>query len=245
MKIVLEISYIGTNYNGWQKQSDEKVLSIQKIIEQAYFKKLNEQIILTASGRTDAGVHAFKQVAHFETNLDIPPEKFANIINSNLPNDIHIIKSYKTTESFHARFDVKRKTYCYKLYTKDKDNPFYVNRAEFISDLNLSLMKKCAKVFIGKHDFTSFCKASSNNKNCERIIYSINISKEKNNIINIKICGNGFLHNMVRIICGALILCGQKKLTKKGLAKILEDKKRSTFIKTLPPHGLYLENVEY
>ena len=243
MKIALEISYIGTNYCGWQSQNNN--CSIAETIQNCYEQKLGEKIKLYASGRTDAGVHALCQVAHFETHLNIEPQKFSTILNTVLPIDIKIIQSYKVDNSFHARFDAKAKTYLYKLYTSQQDNPFLFERALKIPYyLDIKKMKKASKVFIGTHDFTSFCKTVSNDKDCTRTIYDIKIMQNGNNV-DILIKGNGFLHNMVRIIVGSLIDVGSSKLTSKDVKELMTAKNRTLASKTMPPYALYLQNVEY
>ena len=244
-KIVLEIAYIGTNYNGWQKQPNK--YTIQETIEKCYKSALDEDITLYASGRTDAGVHAYQQVAHFETKSTIPAEKFAYILNAKLPDDIRITKSCEVDEHFHARFSAKCKTYVYKVYNSPIPNPFYNNRALQIEKcLNIKKMRQGAKVLKGTHDFTSFCKTYKEEKDCSRTIYFIKIKKDtKTNVINIEVCGQGFLRNMVRIICGALIDVGLEKTNIHDLKYILENKDRKLASKTLPAYALYLSNVKY
>ena len=243
MRILLNIAYVGTNYSGWQSQKNKN--TIEDIIEKTYKNKLGEDIKLFASGRTDAGVHAFNQCAHFDTKLKIHPEKFATILNKVLPNDIRVIKSSLVSNDFHARFDVKKKTYVYKLYMSQEENPFKYERALHIDHfLDVDNMIKASKEFIGTHDFTSFCKAVSNQKDCTRTIYDI-IIKKLNNKIHIEITGNGFLHNMVRIIVGTLIDAGSNKLSSNDIREILKNKDRTKASKTVPAYALYLKDVEY
>lgn len=243
MRILLNIAYIGTNYSGWQTQNNKK--TVEQTIEQAFFEKLGDNIKLYASGRTDAGVHAFNQCAHFDTKLNIKPEKFATILNKVLPNDIRIMKSSLVSDNFHARFDVKKKTYLYKIYFSQEENPFKLDRALHINRfLNVDNMIDASKAFIGTHDFTAFCKTTSNQKDCIRTIYNLEVKKIDNKI-HIEITGNGFLHNMVRIIVGTLIDSGCNKLTKKDILDILKNKDRTKASKTVPAYALYLKDVEY
>ena len=243
MRILLNIAYVGTNYSGWQTQSGKT--TIEETIEKAYEEKLGEKIKLYASGRTDAGVHAFNQCAHFDTNLKLKPEKFATILNKVLPIDIRVIKSSQVSNDFHARFDVKAKTYLYKLYMSQEENPFKYERALHIDRfLDVDNMISASKAFIGTHDFTAFCKTISNQKDCVRTIYDIEV-KKINNKIHIEITGNGFLHNMVRIIVGTLIDAGDGKLDANKITQIIKSKDRTKASKTVPAYALYLKNVEY
>ena len=244
MKIALEISYLGTNYCGWQKQKNE--ISIAEIIEKAYKEKFKEDITLFASGRTDAGVHAYSQIAHFETFKNVKAEKIAIALNTVLPADIRIIKSFEVDTNFHARFSAKKKTYEYLAYTADVDNVFLVNRAlRIASNINIEKMQKASKLLIGEHDFTSFCKQKSSEKDCKREIYDIKISQNSNGLISFLITGNGFLHNMIRIIVSALIEVGKRKLSEDDLTKILNAKDRTKAPRTAPSYALYLKSVEY
>jgi len=245
MRILFTIAYVGTNYFGWQKQ--QNAITIQEVIENKFFEKFNEKINLFASGRTDSGVHANRQFAHFDTNLTIKPNQICNALNSVLPSDIRILNAIQVDENFHARFDVKKKTYVYKTYISQTENPFLDKRALHLKNsLNLKNIKKVAKVLIGTHDFTSFCKKSSNDKDCTRTIYDIEtIYDKKENTLDFKISGNGFLHNMVRIIVGTLIDAGNNKIDAKQVWEILSKKDRTSAPKTLPPYSLYLDNVEY
>lgn len=245
-KIILEISYLGTKYFGWQKQPNRT--SIQQTIESIYKDRLKEEINLTASGRTDAGVHAIKQVAHFETSLNIKAEKFAYILNSFLPPDIRILRSFEGSQNFNARFSAKSKTYLYKMYLSDIELPIFLDRALRISEtLNTKAMRKASKALIGTHDFSSFCKHRQNqDKNFVRTIYTIDINHDKiKNTLDIEISGNGFLHNMIRIIVGTLLDVGKGKYNAQDIKNILNEKKRIHGIKTLPPYALYLKDVNY
>ena len=244
MRIRLDIAYNGNNYNGWQKQNQKP--TIQQTIEDAYFRKLNEKITLQSSGRTDTGVHALKQVAHFETNLNIIPEKFAFILNSELPEDITILSSKLVDNAFHARYSVKSKTYMYLFYNNISLSPILNNKAYFTPQpLNFDNIQNAINHFIGKHDFSSFCKKSSSNKNCTREIYNITINHFTKDIFSIEINGNGFLHNMVRIIVGTLIDVGTNKLKSNQVLEIIKSHDRCLSSRTMPPYALYLKDVFY
>ena len=243
MNIALNIAYVGTNYSGWQKQKN--CSSICEVIENAFKEKFGESIELIGSGRTDAGVHAICQTANFQTNINVAPEKIAFALNAVLPNDIRILKSFQVENSFHSRFDAKEKTYVYSTYVSKIENVFYYQRKYQIeNELDIKNIKEVANVLIGEHDFTSFCKTASSDKPCIRTIYSINVITNGNNI-DFEICGNGFLHNMVRIIVGTLIDAGRNKINSDDVKEILKSKNRTFASRTLPPYALYLKEVKY
>ena len=262
MRIVLGISYIGTNYCGWQVQDGKT--TVQQVVQDAIYKLTGENVKVYASGRTDSGVHAYKQMAHFDTNYAIKPEKIAFALNQYLPEDIKIISSNLVGDEFNARFDVKRKTYVYKFYCSKIELPFDKLRAYQVPfELDEEKMQQCASLFVGTFDFTPFCKVDKEEKDRVRTIYSCNLIKTDENHLEVEICGNGFLHNMVRIIVGTIIDVGIGKLDLNEIKSILnncgnvtqEGGNKLSFMqkaslrqktgRTLPPYGLYLKNVEY
>ena len=236
--IKLTIEYDGKDFNGWQKQPNK--LNIQGTIEQAIKIVTEEEVDLMASGRTDAGVHAFGQVANFKTNSNIPIDKIAIALNSNLKKSIRIISAEEVDERFHSRLTCKKKTYRYVINNSEFSSAIYRNLETHIPQkLNVEKMREAAKYFEGEHDFKAF-KASS-----VRTIYKAEIIEMPNNRIYIELTGNGFLYNMVRIIAGTLVDVGVGKLEPEDIKKIIEAKDRNLAGKTLPPNGLYLVNVEY
>ncbi|MGN1227671.1 MAG: tRNA pseudouridine(38-40) synthase TruA [Christensenellales bacterium] len=246
MRIVLEISYIGTNYNGWQVQDGKP--TIQGEVQSAIFQLTGEKVKVYASGRTDAGVHAYKQIAHFDTNSNILPEKFAFALNPILPSDIKVVNSYKVSDDFNARFDVKRKTYVYKFYFSKVELPLEVGRAYQVPfQFDLERMRACCKLFVGTFDFTSFCKVGKEEKDRVRTIFYCNLIELQNNHFEIEVCGNGFLHNMVRIIVGTIIDVAIGRIDLDDVKVLLNQKAkmRSKAGRTLPPYALYLKDVEY
>lgn len=262
MRIVLVISYIGTNYNGWQIQEGKP--TVQQSIQNAIYKLTGESVKLYGSGRTDSGVHAYRQVAHFDTKSKIKPDKFAFAINQYLPNDICIVSSKQVENKFNARFDVKRKTYVYKFYSSKIALPFDLLRAyQLPFDVDEEKMMQCASAFVGTFDFTPFCKVDKVEKDRIRTIYSCKILKDDECHYSVEICGNGFLHNMVRILVGTIIDVGIGKINLNEIKSILSqcsilnenNAKKQNFQqlaqlrqktgRTLPPYGLYLKNVEY
>lgn len=241
--IKLTISYDGTNYHGWQKQND--VITIQSVIEDAIYKLTGENVDLTASGRTDANVHAIGQVANFKTNSKIFPEKFFVALNSMLTEDIRILKSEEADFDFNARFDAKKKTYLYQIYNEKTINPFYRMFSWHIPyELDFLLMDKALKELEGEFDFRAFMSSNSGVKSTIRTIYSTSIKKE-NNIIKIEITSNGFLYNMVRIIVGTIVEIGSKKRDLSCIKQAIELGQRNLLGRTAQAQGLFLKDVKY
>lgn len=228
---------------GWQKQPTK--LNIQGEIERAIEIITGEQVNLTASGRTDAGVHAIGQVANFKTNSNLPIEKFAVAINSKLKKSIRIQKAEEVEERFHSRYNCKQKTYRYIINNGEQGSAIYRNLEYFVPiKLNIEEMKKAVKHFEGEHDFKGFKASGTSSKSSVRKIYKTSIIKEGDRII-IELTGNGFLYNMVRIIVGTLVEVGLGKIKSEEIIQIIESKDRTKAGKTLPPYALYLVKVEY
>ena len=242
--IKLTIEYDGKEFNGWQKQPNK--LNIQGTIEQAIKTITGEEVELNASGRTDAGVHALGQVANFKTNSNIPIEKIAIAINSNLKKSIRIIKAEEVDERFHSRLSCKKKTYRYVINNSDIPSAIYRNLETHIPQkLDVEKMKQAAKYFEGEHDFKAFKASGTSSKSSVRTIYKAEVFSMPNNRIYIELTGNGFLYNMVRIIAGTLVDVGTGKILPEDIEKIIESKDRSLAGKTLQPNGLYLVEVNY
>ena len=242
--IKLTIEYDGKEFNGWQKQPNR--LNIQGTIEQAIKNITGEGVDLTASGRTDAGVHAFGQVANFKTNSNLPIDKISIALNSNLKKAIRILKAEEVDERFHSRLTCKKKTYRYVINNSEFSSAIYRNLETHIPQkLNIEKMKEAVKYFEGEHDFKSFKSSGTSSKSSVRVIYKGEVIKQPNNRIFIELTGNGFLYNMVRIIAGTLVEVGLEKIEPKEITNIIEAQDRTLAGKTLPPNGLYLLNVEY
>ena len=241
--IKLTIEYDGKDFNGWQKQPTK--LNIQGEIERAIETITGEEVDLTASGRTDAGVHAIAQVANFKTNSNLPVEKFAIAINSKLKKSIRIQKSEEVEERFHSRYNCKQKTYRYVINNGEQGSAIYRNLEYFVpTKLNVNEMKKAVKYFEGEHDFKGFKASGTSSKSSVRTIYKTSIREDGDRII-IELTGNGFLYNMVRIISGTLVDVGLGKIEAEEIPEIIDSKDRTRAGKTLPPYALYLVKVEY
>lgn len=242
IKMILE--YDGKHYKGFQKQTDN-IATIQGKLENVLSKMTGEDIGLVGCGRTDAGVHALNYTANFHTDCKMSTGEMLKYINENIPEDIYVKSLKDASERFHARYNIISKTYLYKISSSSIRNVFERNYVHIINDeLNLDLMRKCAEVFIGTHDFQSFTTLKSKTKSTSRTINYIKI-EEQDNLILIEINGNGFLWNMVRIILGTLIEAGKGKLTPKDVENILNMKKRSEAGPMVPAKALFLKDVEY
>jgi tRNA pseudouridine38-40 synthase len=257
----LTVAYDGTDFAGFQIQNGglktiqselERVLTDMVFGKEKNENKVNpstNKITVVASGRTDAGVHAKAQVCNFILPAFIPPSGVMKTLNAFLPATIRAVKCEAVDESFSARFSAKIKTYSYTIFNGDVLSPFDVRFCLHIKkELDINLMKNAAKVLIGKHNFEGFCKANSEVKDFVREVLKIEIkeeSKENGKIIKVFVTGNGFLHNMVRIIAGALIGAANGSLSPSEIKDILESGKRTPKIITMPPHGLCLEEVIY
>ncbi len=242
-RIKLTISYVGEKYNGWQKQKNGK--GIQSILEDAIKKVTDEETVLEGAGRTDAGVHAWGQVAHFDTNSKMNPQKFFYAINQFLPDDIKVLSSCEVDQNFHARFSAKKKTYMYKFYESEVILPLLEFDATKIStNFNFNVAKKALKYFKGTKDFKSFCSVNTTVKTTVRTIYNIKLKKEKN-IVKLFVTGNGFLYNMVRIIGGTILEVGMRIKKPEDIKTIFEKQDRTLAGRTLPAKGLTLQKIEY
>ena len=207
--IKLTIEYDGKKFGGWQKQPNK--LNIQGEIENAIKEITGEEVDLIASGRTDAGVHAFAQIANFKTESTLPIEKFAIAINSKLKKSIVIKEADEVDERFHSRYNAKRKTYRYAINNSKQGTAIYRDlECHIPQKLDVKAMKKAAKHFEGEHDFGGFKASGTSNKSSVRTIYKAEVI-ENGDRIYIELTGNGFLYNMVRIISGTLVDVGLRK----------------------------------
>lgn len=241
--IKLTIEYDGKGFNGWQKQPDR--LNIQGEIEKAIEEITGEKVDLTASGRTDAGVHSLGQTANFKTDSKIPTEKFAKAINSRLKKSIVIKSAEEVDEKFHSRYSVKSKTYRYIINNSENGTAIYRGLEYHVPmKLDYEKMNEAIKYFIGEHDFKAFKASGTSSKSSVRKILDGSVRKEGERVI-IEVTGTGFLYNMVRIISGTLLDVGLGKIKPEDIPSIIESKDRTKAGKTLPAHGLYLLQVNY
>ena len=246
-RIKLTIEYDGDDYIGWQVQKTGK--SIQGEIEKCLKKLFKVKVRIYVAGRTDAGVHALQQVAHFdigEINFEI--KKIAMALNHLLmisKNNIVILKSERVSLSFNSRFSVKKKTYLYKIINRSTPSIIFKKRAWFVpKKLDLKLIKKLSKNLIGEFDFNAFRSRDCQSRSSIRSINDIKVKKIKD-CIELRVIGKSFLHNQVRIIVGTLIKITRDHGSNDEILNILNSKDRKKAGPTAPAHGLYLEKIIY
>lgn len=244
-RILVTVSYDGTAYSGWQKQKNENIKTVQGEFERACKRLFKTEIGTIGASRTDAGVHALGQRAVFDIDSTIPTDRIPMALNSFLPEDIVITAAEDAEADFNPRFAAKSKTYEYKIYNSPFRNPIYRNFTEYVREkLDVTKMKQAAEAFVGEHDFKGFCSSGNSSKTTVRTIYGISVEKDRS-VITIRVTGNGFLYNMVRIIAGTLIYVGNGKIDPSDMADIIASGDRIRAGKTAGPSGLTLMEVVY
>ena len=242
-RIKLTIAYDGTNYCGWQIQPNG--ITIEEVLNKTLTKLTGENIQVIGASRTDSGVHALGNVAVFDTETTIPAEKIAMALNQRLPEDIVIVQSEEVDADFHPRYCDCSKTYEYHIINTRIPVPTQRLTNYFVSyTLNLEHMRQAASYLVGEHDFVSFCNVRTDVENTVRTITALDILTEGNHI-TIRITGDGFLYNMVRIIVGTLIRVGRGFYEPEKVKEILEAKDRKAAGVTAPAHGLMLVGIDY
>lgn len=259
----ITLAYQGTAYAGWQIQSN--AMTVQACVTQALEKICQETIHLQGCSRTDAGVHAKEHISSFRTHCTIPVEKLPLALNALLPEDIVCLDAQERPEHFHARFDAKGKQYSYYMYLGTYKNPFTFHYAAPIpfskkQQLNLNAMREAAQVLQGTHDFRCFQAVGAQTKTTVRTLYAVHVDYVQSPLENpscenalleealylrIRVRGDGFLYNMVRIIAGTLLYVGLGKLTVEQVQTLLNKKDRTLAGKTMPAQGLFLDRVYY
>ncbi|MCD7728381.1 MAG: tRNA pseudouridine(38-40) synthase TruA [Clostridia bacterium] len=247
MRYVLKVAYDGTNYGGWQIQNNAP--TVQQELTYAIEKTFGCRVNVTASGRTDSGVHAAGQVCHFDAHLTIPPERMAQALNTNLPADIAVLQSAAAPEGFDANRSAKQKTYCYRMYVSRCPHPLKERYSVCIPCMpDIAKMEIGAGIYCGEHDFKAYCASGSAVKTTVRTVYSCSVTLSESRDcpdITITVCGGGFLYNMVRTIAGTLLYLGEGRISLQDISRSLESGDRSLVGRTMPPKGLTLENVDY
>ncbi len=241
MRIRLIVEYDGTNYVGWQRQKD--LMSVQEVMENAFYEAVGERVVIHGSGRTDAGVHADALVAHLDTQCPVPPDKISYMFNMYLPPDIRVKHSELADDAFHARFDARGKTYRYTIYNAKHASAIYRNMSAFVrGTLDIERMRAAAERLCGTHDFKPFSANGTEVKDTIRTIFRVEVTSELP-FIRIDVTGSGFLNHMVRIIVGTLIQVGIGKREPECIEAILA--KRELPGATAPAQGLTLKKVYY
>jgi tRNA pseudouridine38-40 synthase len=242
--IKLTIEYDGTAYHGWQIQPELK--TIQGVIQEQIAQITQGEVTLIGAGRTDAGVHALGQVANFQTESAIDLTALQRGLNSLLPPDIVIETAEEVDEGFHARFSARSKIYEYHILNQPYPSAIRRTYAWFIPhELNLPAMKKCGKLLIGSHDFTSFRASGDESRHSIREVIGLELEERTNNLIVIMIEANAFLREMVRSIVGTLVDVGREKTSFEEFKEIFEAQDRRQAGMTAPAHGLFLVEVKY
>ena len=243
MRVKLVVAYEGTNYCGWQIQPNG--IAIEQVLNETLSSLLGEEITVTGASRTDAGVHSLGNVAVFETHTKMPAEKISFALNQRLPEDIVVQESCQVPEDFHPRFSKSRKTYEYRILNCRFRQPLERRTSYFYHyPLDVSAMQKAAAYLVGEHDFTSFASVHAQTNTYVRTIYALDVVRE-GDMIRIRVQGNGFLYNMVRIIAGTLIQVGAGIKKPEDMESILAGKDRELAGPTAPAHGLTMIGLEY
>lgn len=242
-RIRLTVAYDGTNYHGWQLQNNG--ITIESELNRCLSGLFGEEIAVIGASRTDAGVHALGNVAVFDTESRMPAEKVSYALNQRLPEDIRIQKSEEVPADWHPRRCSSRKTYEYRIYRGQFPMPLKRLYSYFTyRPLDVEKMRQAAGYLEGENDFKSFCQSGAQAESTVRTIYSVKLEEQGAELV-IRVCGSGFLYNMVRIIAGTLMEVGQGKRTPESVAAALEARNRSAAGPTAPANGLTLVQYEF
>lgn len=242
-RVRLVVAYDGTNYHGWQVQNN--AVTIESELNRCLTDLLCEPIEVVGASRTDAGVHALGNVAVFDTEHRMPAEKISYALNQRLPEDIRIQKSEEVSPDWHPRYVKSRKTYEYRICRGEFPIPLKRLYSYFIYvRLDVDKMRAAAAYLEGEHDFKSFCQTGAQVESTVRTIYSLQVEEQEADLV-IRVCGNGFLYNMVRIIAGTLLEVGQGKRPPESMTEVLETKDRAAAGPTAPAKGLTLIKYEF
>ena len=242
-RIKLVVAYDGTEYCGFQVQNNGPTIEgeLNKVLSELF----KEDIRVIGASRTDSGVHAYCNVAVFDTQARMPAEKMVYAINQRLPEDIRVQESSEVAADFHPRHTDSRKTYEYRIYNAAVQNPMKRRYALWnYYKLDVKKMKEAAAYLVGEHDFKSFCSADTQVESTVRTVYEVAVTQSGEDIV-ISVSGNGFLYNMVRIIAGTLLEVGKGRIEPNEMPRILEAKNRQASGPTAPPHGLTLVKYEF
>ena len=239
----LTIAYRGTHYHGFQRQPN--VRTVQGELEKALSRILNGPVTVYGCSRTDTGVHANMFCLHLYTERVIPCKNLVRAVNGYLPDDISALSCEEMPENFHARFDCKGKEYLYRIHAHESKNPFATDLAfHYRRPLDIDLIREAAQPVVGTHDFHSFCAQATEKSDTVRTIYAVSAERHGTDV-EIRICGNGFLYNMVRIFVGTLLDINEGYFPPDAMTSILEAKDRLAAGRTAMAHGLYLNRVFY
>jgi len=235
--------YNGTAYHGWQVQKN--AVSVCETLQKALSKVCGGSVKLTGCGRTDAGVHAEHYIANFRTDSRIPIDRLPFAVNTHTPEDIVVSEAFEVAEEFNAIGSCLKKEYTYRIYNSRIKNPFYVNRAYFYpKHLDEAVMDRAARAFEGTHDFRAVRSVGTETRTTVRTIYYCYVTRA-GELLELRVCANGFLYNMVRAITGTVLYAAEGKLTAEDIPVILASGNRTLAGPTVPPGGLYLTKLWY
>lgn len=241
--IALSLMYVGTAYHGWQMQKNG--VTVESTLEKALSSVVGHPVKCVGAGRTDAGVHALKYVANFHTSSSIPCDRLPLAVNTRLPDDIVVTRATEVGEDFNAIGSCLKKEYTYRIYNSRIRNAFFVDRAWFYPKrLDESIMHACAQQMVGTHDFAALRSVGTETKTTVRTVYYFNITRQ-GDLIECKVCANGFLYNMVRAMVGTCVYASEGKLSPTDLPRIMEARDRTAAGPTAPPGGLYMSQLWY
>lgn len=241
--IAMRLKYDGTEYHGWQVQKTER--TVAGTLEAALSKLTGEDIRVTGCGRTDAGVHALRYCANFKTETKIPVHKIPLAVNWHLPDDIAVFDAVEEEPDFNAVLSCIKKEYTYSLFSSNIRDPFLKHRAYcYPMELDLGVMRRAAAQFVGTHDFAAVRSVGTETKTTVRTIHWCEITEE-GGTVNMRVCADGFLYNMVRAIMGTILYCNEGKIRPEDIPELLERGDRRLTGPTVPPQGLYLTRVWY
>lgn len=241
--IALSLMYVGTAYHGWQIQKNG--ITVESTLEKALSWVVGHPVKCVGAGRTDAGVHALRYVANFHTTSAIPCDRLPLAVNTRLPDDIVVTRATEVSPDFNAIGSCLKKEYTYRIYNSRIRNAFYVDRAWFYPKrLDECVMQRCADQMVGTHDFAALKSVGTETRTTVRTVYYFNIQRQ-GDLIECRVCANGFLYNMVRAMVGTCIYASEGKLSPEELPQIMEAKDRTAAGPTAPPGGLYMSKLWY
>jgi len=241
--IALRIMFDGTNYHGWQVQKSDS--TVAGTLESVLSRICEHPVKIHGCGRTDAGVHAEKYCANFKTSSSIPADRIPLAVNSLLPDDISVQDAIQVSEDFDSNLSCVKKEYTYRIINSCIRDPFYAKRAYFYPQtLDIDLMSKAAKHFVGERDFAAVRSVGTETKTTVRTVFWYEIEK-KETLVELRACANGFLYNMARAMVGTLLYVSEGKIAPEDLPHLLEKKDRRLTGPTVPPDGLYMTRIWY
>lgn len=241
--IALFLKYEGTSYHGWQVQKN--ACTVAQTLEEATAKVVGHRVHITGCGRTDAGVHARVYVANFRTDSRIPVDRLPYALNTHLPEDIVVFDAMQVHDGFNAIGSCVKKEYTYQIYNSRIRDPFYVNRAWFYpKHLDERIMQQAASQFVGTHDFAAVRSVGTDVKSTIRTVHHFEVER-KGDLIECRICANGFLYNMARAMTGTVVYAAEGKIAPNEIGALLESGNRTAAGPTVPAGGLYMTQLWY